>query len=331
MEERLWRSDSRNYIRPLPQRLGVSHRGYTEQLQRVLSDFGLDHSFASAASKLKEHYGFEIPVSSLRALTLANAKRIAQESSVDSANSLPQAGVDQLVAEADGSMVRVVRFDGRQKDRRKNRKCDYREARLAACKPSGEKQVRYCALMGSTEQLGAEWNQLAKQSGRGLNSFVHVVCDGAVWIRKQVAEQLHADRQLLDFYHVCEYLQAAKEGCAGNKRWLGTQKNQLLKNRSARVLEELHKHLEPATTAEEDAPVRRAYRYLSNRTEELDYQGARAESLPIGSGLIESGHKHVIQSRMKIAGAAWDERNAEHLIRTRAKRASGEWDCFWKN
>jgi len=185
--------------------------------------------------------------------------------------------------------------------------------------------------MGSTEQSGLQWNRLAKQAGRGLDSFVHVVCDGAVWIRKQAEEQLRSDRQLLDFFHICEYLHAAKEGCSGNSRWLGTQKNCLLKNRSAKVLEELRQHLEPPGTAEEDAPVRQAHRYLSNRSEQLDYQGARNDGLPIGSGLIESGHKHVIQARMKIADAAWDQNNADILIRTRAKRASGHWQELWKN
>lgn len=334
MEEQIWRSDSKSYLRPLPGLLGVSHPGYTGQLQRAITDFGLDHSFASAAWKLKEHYGMEVPVSSLRRMTLANATRIAENAcaeSPDHPNCLPESGVDQLVAEADGSMVPVVRFEGRNKDRRKNRKTEYREARLAACKPVGQNQSFYCASMGSTEELGVEWSRLAKQAGRGLNSFVHVVCDGAVWIRKQAEEQLRPDRQLIDFFHVCEYLQAAKEGCEGNKRWLGTQKNRLLKNHFGKVIEELRRHLEPPGTAEEDAPVRQAHRYLNNRIEQLDYQGACNDLLPIGSGLIESGHKHVIQARMKIAGAAWEHSNAEIMIQTRAKRASGRWESFWLN
>ncbi len=67
------------------------------------------------------------------------------------------------------------------------------------------------------------------------------------------------------------------------------------------MLEELGQHLEAPATAEEDAPVRLAHRYLTNRIEQLDYQGALNDQLPIGYGLIESGHKHVIQARMKIA------------------------------
>jgi hypothetical protein len=58
-------------------------------------------------------------------------------------------------------------------------------------------------------------------------------------------------------------------------------------------------HLEPETQTQ--APVRAAHRYLSGRRDQLDYAGARARGLPIGSGEIESGHRHVIQQRLNPA------------------------------
>ena len=39
-----------------------------------------------------------------------------------------------------------------------------------------------------------------------------------------------------------------------------------------------------------------AYRYLNNRRDCLDYKSALKNDLPIGSGLIESGHRHVLQA-----------------------------------
>jgi hypothetical protein len=63
--------------------------------------------------------------------------------------------------------------------------------------------------------------------------------------------------------------------------------------------------VEPAATPEDVAPVRRGHRYLSNRIGSLDYPRALKLGLPIGSGMIESGHRHVLQARLKKAGAAW--------------------------
>lgn len=80
----------------------------------------------------------------------------------------------------------------------------------------------------------------------------------------------------------------------------------------AAVLRALTPHLEPERQPE--APVRAAHRYLSGRRDQLDYAGARAAGLPIGSGEIESGHRHVIQQRLKRAGSWWHEPNAEAML-----------------
>jgi hypothetical protein len=333
VSERIWRGAEESYHRPLPDLLGVAQHSYSQELQRAMADFGLDHSFSAAAAKIKEHYRFEVPVSSLRRHTLRHSARIAAKGQRTAAASrgLPVRGAECLVAEADGSMVPMVRFEGRGQDRRKNRKVDYHEVRLCACRASGSQRTHYRAGIGSPEAIGSLWKQCAREAGRGLNTFVHALGDGAVWIEQQAKSQLQCDRLLLDFFHVCEYLKEAEPACAPNPCWFATQKKRLLRNRNDLVIKDLALHLEPPGCPNEQAPVRCAHRYLSNRLSHLDYYGSRQQNLPIGSGLIESGHKHVIQARMKIAGAAWLPASANTFIQTRAHRASGLWDCFWKN
>ena len=68
---------------------------------------------------------------------------------------------------------------------------------------------------------------------------------------------------------------------------------------------------------------------LSQRREQLDYAGARAAGLPIGSGEIESGHRHVIQQRLKLAGGWWKESNAQAMLSLRVARANQLWDPYW--
>ena len=79
---------------------------------------------------------------------------------------------------------------------------------------------------------------------------------------------------------------------------------------------------EPADVRDENTPVRAALRYLGNRSDPLDYARALALDLPVGSGLIESGHRHVLQACIKKAGAWWTEANAHALcqLRTSALR-----------
>ncbi len=62
---------------------------------------------------------------------------------------------------------------------------------------------------------------------------------------------------------------------------------------------------------------------------QVDYAGALAAGLPIGSGEVEGGHRHVLQKQLKIAGAWWLERNAEYMLQLRTVRANGDWDKYW--
>ena len=82
-------------------------RGYSEALQRALTDFGADDAFARAAAKLKEHYGIEVAVSAIRGFSeehgAAMRFREKQKSHWGDA-----AGVPVLIAEMDGSMLPVV-------------------------------------------------------------------------------------------------------------------------------------------------------------------------------------------------------------------------------
>lgn len=79
----------------------------------------------------------------------------------------------------------------------------------------------------------------------------------------------------------------------------------------------------------EEAPVRAAHRYIANRTEQLDYPASLAEGLPIGSGLIESGHRHVLQARLKGPGRVWLQANAEAMAQLRFLRANKRWKELW--
>jgi hypothetical protein len=44
---------------------------------------------------------------------------------------------------------------------------------------------------------------------------------------------------------------------------------------------------------------------------------------------IESGHRHVIQQRLKLAGSWWKEPHAEAMLGLRVARANHLWDHYW--
>lgn len=157
---------------------------------------------------------------------------------------------------------------------------------------------------------------------------MHGTGDGAAWIAEQFEQQFGAQASyLIDLYHVCEYLSAAAGGCGGEdpRGWVEQQKTRLKTGQLAAVVAALEPHQEPEPCPSKDAPVRACYRYLSNRAGQFDYARAIAQGLPVGSGEIESAHRHVIQDRLKRSGAWWKEENAQAMLNLRTLRANGSW------
>ena len=323
-------------MRPFSESAAVECRGCSDALQRAITDFGADGPFTDASAKLREHYGIDVPVSTVRAITEHHGA--AMRARQPQASPWPDApGVSVLIAEMDGSMVPLVETavpgDGDvPSDRRKTRQLSWTEARLCLAHEPGSVTPMFGATMGSVDDAGDRLRECALAAGAGSQTRIHGLGDGAPWITDQVDRQFgtHAT-YLVDFYHLCEYLSAAADVIAGTGKaaWMEEQKTWLKENRWPDVLETLRPFLESAHIPDKDAPVRACHRYISNRPQFLDYQGALAARLPIGSGEIESAHRYVIQSRLKRAGAWWTLDNLSKMIALRVLRANREWEDYW--
>lgn len=348
MTEQLLRHGRRGQrVRPFCRRAQVQTRGCSTLLQRVLTDFGAETAFGQIPARVWEHYGIDVPASSARAVTLRHAHQAgALTPAAD-----PRA--DTLIVETDGSMIPIVENAPpvsaaptarvARLDRRRQKKLLWKELRLSAAQAAGRVQARYAATLGSVLEAGLAWEQIARRAGLSASSRVHGVGDGAPWIAEQFGLRFGAQgRYLVDFYHVSDYLAAAAPRCGGMEavRWRQRQQQALRENRLAEVLAELRAHMESAQevaavdrarTREGPSrtPVRDCERYLRERREQLDYAGALGAGLPIGSGLIESGHRHVVQARLKKAGAWWKEGNARDMVGLRVLRANGDWETYW--
>lgn len=68
--------------------------------------------------------------------------------------------------------------------------------------------------------------------------------------------------------------------------------------------------------------MRRAYRYLHNRLEHVDYRGALQKGLLTGPGQVESEHFHVLQARLKRAGNWWSSSGIKRISVLQLSRAN---------
>ena len=299
-----------------------------------MTDFGADHCFGKAVEKVQEHYGVEVPASAVRIFTQHHGQLIAER---EMESQLPEGGVAQLIAELDGCLVPIVTSSEAEgldstADRRKKRKLDWREARLVMVRKPELVSKLYRATLLGVEVVGEQLLESVIEAGGGQKTKIHSLGDGATWIPGQVKKRLgEGTNYLIDFYHLSQYLAKAAIAIGGpeDEEWLREQKERMKENQVEEVLKELEEGLGKQIEEEGDQAVEGCERYIKNRLEYLDYKGAREAGLPIGTGEVESGHRSVIQARLKIAGAWWKEENAEKMLGLRAMRASGEWQAYW--
>ena len=319
-------------LRPLAKALKVVTQGCSIRLQEIIVDLGAEDSFALATERLLRHHALELSESTVRRVTLSHAQSMYENEHLDGLNGeLPGKGAEVIIAEADGTMLPIVEFDRSSQDLRKSRAVKWEETKLCCAAKAGQKQTVY-GFGETVEDLGIHWAECVKQAGAAVSSQVHVVCDGAPWIAQQAEQCLGQNtRVTLDFFHACDYLAACAKApaFAEDKHWFKTQQESLRQGKSAALITLLEKHLESEEISDEHAPVRTAHRYFSNRAEQLDYAIALEKGLPIGSGLIEGAHRHVLQKRLKLSGAWWKRNNLKHMVALRVLRANKQWDDYW--
>ena len=317
-------------IRPFVASSGIANRRHSLPLEEAIADFGASTPFAKVADKIRRHYGIGIAGSAAYAVTNRHAQAIA------AFGVLPEAQTEAavLIAEMDGSMVPVVQMAATQgqADLRKTRTLCWKELKLGLVRRDGEIQPLFGATMGHAEEAGSILKAVAQAAGFAANTRVHAVGDGATWLSDQVESQFGSQATyLIDFYHACEYMAAAAKICSPTQteNWMEQHKTLLKTNQAKAVLQALAPHREAADKPDDDAPVRACYRYLTNRLDQLDYQGALANKLPIGSGEIESAHRYIVQERIKRPGAWWKPENAANIVALRIADANGAWDRYW--
>jgi hypothetical protein len=183
---------------------------------------------------------------------------------------------------------------------------------------------RLVAVLGDIEALSPRlWGEAVRQ---GILHAPHVVwlSDGGRGLWRLFEERFagHA-RGILDFYHAAQQLwKGAAAWLDGRttqaRRWFGWARHRLRHGMPEGVLADLADALEveglPATAGD---TIRTVYAYLQRHREHIDYAKYKELGLPLGSGLVESACKWLIQQRFKGVGMRWSEEGFNHLLHLR--------------
>jgi hypothetical protein len=170
----------------------------------------------------------------------------------------------------------------------------------------------------------------AEACRRGVEKAKWVVSvnDGAAWIWAIVLMCFARCYQILDWYHATQRLWTIATAYFGDDQaavtaWVEAQKALLAQSQLLQVVQNIRR-LYPRRQPCPEA-VANAVRYLFHHRWRMRYREFRQAGCPIGSGVIESACKVVVQARMKQAGMQWSRTGASAMLALRSILLSDRW------
>lgn len=309
-----------------------------EQVSKLVS---LASSLEEARMLLADH-GYRMSVASICRLVyyISALVRAAQK-----------AGTAQVSGNLEGRNV-VISIDGGRIRIRKNKRkrtkkgrlkyqTDWREPKLLiiyVADANGKIDRDFPPIidgtLGGPDHVFELLDHYLRQLGVSKADRVLFVADGARWIWDRARTllgslEIPAGRcyELVDFYHVVEYLKRIADSKpdwkpSRRKRWIKTQRQRLLRGEVGAVVTEIDDVIGPRPS-EEQQRWRNYFERNGITDRRMDYARVAKQGLPIGSGAMESAIRRIINLRLKGPSIFWHEQNAEAILLQRAWHKTG--------
>ena len=198
-------------------------------------------------------------------------------------------------------------------------------------------QPIYEVTLGDADETFAVLLGLLRLIGVHLAADVLFVADGAEWIWNRVRKVL-ADAGVppervylvLDYYHATEHIAEALRCCKGlsakdREAQLRKQRDLLLQpGGPAQVVDQLR----GLARGRRARAVNKEADYLEGHLDHMQYAKLRSMALPIGSGIVESAVRRLVNLRFKSASMCWRADHLLPLLYLRAILKAGKWDAF---
>lgn len=193
------------------------------------------------------------------------------------------------------------------------------------------RNLSYFSRKVSSEEF--ERLSLVEIHRRGVENAKEVVAvmDGAEWEQSFIDYHCPKAVRILDFAHAAEHISQIGDFLHGehtpeSKTWLDKHLHQL-------------KHVDPKKMLLEFQKLQRKHpqeqvvtgnlAYLKKREKQIQYPTFQAQGWPIGSGIVESGNKLVVEARLKGSGMHWTEAHVNPMLALRNIVCSNRWKEEW--
>jgi len=239
-------------------------------------------------------------------------------------------GSEKLVMSADGAMVPL----------RKGEWAEVKTLAIGEVQPAVKRQdewivrtrrLSYFSRLVDAEQF--EHLTLVEMHRRGVEKSrqVAAVVDGADWLQSFVTYHRPDAVRILDFAHAGQRIGQVGQALFGEgtpeaSQWIGERLHRLKHEGPQEILAELRQLQQPHPSLE---ILAENLAYLEKREAQMRYPQFQEQGWPIGSGMVESGNKLVVEARLKGAGMHWERGNVNAMLGLRNIVCSDRWSQEW--
>lgn len=197
--------------------------------------------------------------------------------------------------------------------------------------PAAITDLSYVSRLVDAQQF--QTATLGELHRRGIERAGQVVAvtDGAAWIQGWVDFHCPAAVRILDFAHAAQRLAVLGQAegpsaTAATRAWFAAMQHRLKHDGMAAILPEVTavaaNHPDPQICDEHLG-------YLRKRVDQMAYPTFQAAGWPIGSGMVESANKLVVEARLKGAGMHWARASVNPMLALRNAVCNDRWREVW--
>jgi hypothetical protein len=320
---------------PLDEELALPSGRLTPRQQEHLTHLATWMPYARAREMLERLLGVQVSEPTVRrgtqrAGTLYEARQTAQSQQACQAEATATR-CEQQVISTDGAYVPLV-------------KGEWAEVRTVAigemkekATAQGQHEVHACQLSYFSRMTDAvTFGDLAevemRRRGVCQAQAVCAVTDGADWIQSFIDLHRPDALRILDFPHAAEHLnlliEALQQAGVGLPAKVFDRSLHILKHRGPGLLLRCCDRLPEPILQQET--VHKQLNYFRKRLSLMQYPEYQRQGWPIGSGMVESANKVVVQARLKGAGMHWEPIHVNPMLALRTAVCSERWDEAWR-
>jgi len=342
--------------RPIHEWIGTERERWSLWVQEAAMDLATDESCEKAVKKLERHHP-GVQMNRTTALKMLHrhgeqAREFVAEKIAKALSEAAQEGCTHkapvvLEVEYDGGMIPVATLEKiewapgtspeltpvRRREKRRKR-CRWEEVKVGLVQTPGEVTGRLYTVR-STAELDAAFEDLlglACMKGWTENAEVRGIADGARYIRTRMQETFHAStfQFILDRPHAKSHLSNAGEhieSVTGQPKATWTE--EALNKIEAGQVDTIVSDIRQGYDKTQDDELRKEANYFERNRDAVAYADYRSKGWSVASSEVESSHRHIVQTRLKIPGAWWHPDKVPNILALRMLKANEWWDEYW--